>query len=226
MPFRSERQRRWMYANHPRMARRWEDETPDGPLPDEVSEAGHGSGRYTAAFTHPDPMDPNDRVRQKSHSRSKEFPYDRPTRYGEPESQAMDGSKYHDGGYGGQLTPWFFPDDDGDIDLDEASGTPYMFGRSSMDYRRDSMPTSQARSLSGPHMDDLDIPGIEFFGEDPPDLEEQIDELMADEETWPAAVRLRGLLAMEDMTLGECFAVYNTEGPEVVSLLETLTWDE
>lgn len=34
MPFSSQRQRRWMYANEPEMARRWEKKTPKGkPLP-------------------------------------------------------------------------------------------------------------------------------------------------------------------------------------------------
>lgn len=28
MPFKSENQRRFMYANHPRMAAKWEEETP------------------------------------------------------------------------------------------------------------------------------------------------------------------------------------------------------
>ena len=30
MPFQSEAQRRWMYAHHPEMARRWQRETPKG----------------------------------------------------------------------------------------------------------------------------------------------------------------------------------------------------
>jgi len=30
MPFQSESQRKWMYANHPEMAKRWEAETPKG----------------------------------------------------------------------------------------------------------------------------------------------------------------------------------------------------
>lgn len=30
MPFKSEAQRRWMHANHPRMADKWEEETPTG----------------------------------------------------------------------------------------------------------------------------------------------------------------------------------------------------
>ena len=38
MPFVSEAQRRWMYANDPDMAARWESETPAGPLPARVGE--------------------------------------------------------------------------------------------------------------------------------------------------------------------------------------------
>lgn len=33
MPFKSESQRKWMYANKPDMAKRWEAETPKGNLP-------------------------------------------------------------------------------------------------------------------------------------------------------------------------------------------------
>lgn len=34
MPFQSQAQRKWMYANHPEMAERWEKETPKKkPLP-------------------------------------------------------------------------------------------------------------------------------------------------------------------------------------------------
>jgi hypothetical protein len=34
MPFQSKAQRGWMYANHPKMAKRWEKETPhDRKLP-------------------------------------------------------------------------------------------------------------------------------------------------------------------------------------------------
>lgn len=36
MPFRSQSQRAWMYANHPAMAKRWEKETPEGKLPEHV----------------------------------------------------------------------------------------------------------------------------------------------------------------------------------------------
>jgi len=34
MPFKSQAQRKWMYMNHPEMAKRWEKETPKNkPLP-------------------------------------------------------------------------------------------------------------------------------------------------------------------------------------------------
>ena len=33
MPFKSQAQRKWMYANNPEMAKEWEDETPPGRLP-------------------------------------------------------------------------------------------------------------------------------------------------------------------------------------------------
>lgn len=216
--------------------------------------AGYGSGRYTAAFTHPDPLDPNDRVRQKTHSRSKEFPYDRPVRYGEPESQAMDGSKYQDGGYGGQLTPWFMPGDEGDesrVEVDEASETPYLFGRSTMDIRSGNEPHGSLRSFAGAHKDNLDVEPNEVFGEDTvvslKDLlrdlvQDKIDDLLdvGDEDQWPEMVRIRQFQALEglnelegevdlsfveDLRLGECFAVHNPDGSEVVSLLERLDWE-
>lgn len=34
MPFRSEAQRRFMYARHPKIAERWSKETPDRKLPE------------------------------------------------------------------------------------------------------------------------------------------------------------------------------------------------
>lgn len=38
MPFKSESQRRYMYASHPAMAKRWEEETPTGKrLPRKLS---------------------------------------------------------------------------------------------------------------------------------------------------------------------------------------------
>ena len=39
MPFKSEKQRSWMYANKPEMAKEWESHTPKVKLPDRVSEA-------------------------------------------------------------------------------------------------------------------------------------------------------------------------------------------
>lgn len=37
MPFKSKAQRKWMHANRPEMAKRWEDETPKGKsLPEHV----------------------------------------------------------------------------------------------------------------------------------------------------------------------------------------------
>ncbi len=36
MPFKSQAQRRWMRANDPAMAERWEKETPKGKLPKKV----------------------------------------------------------------------------------------------------------------------------------------------------------------------------------------------
>ena len=33
MPFRSQQQRKFLYANHPEIAKRWEKETPDKKLP-------------------------------------------------------------------------------------------------------------------------------------------------------------------------------------------------
>ena len=37
MPFESQAQRNWMYANHPAMAARWESVTPKGKLPEHKS---------------------------------------------------------------------------------------------------------------------------------------------------------------------------------------------
>lgn len=57
-----------------------------------ANEAG-GSG-YSAAFTHPDPLDPNDRARQKTQSRSDSYPYDRPVSYGQPIGTDLGGAAY------------------------------------------------------------------------------------------------------------------------------------
>lgn len=40
MPFKSDAQRRMMYATNPTMAKRWEKETPKGNLPEHVSKSG------------------------------------------------------------------------------------------------------------------------------------------------------------------------------------------
>jgi|TARA_R110002012_G_scaffold122571_1_gene272683 hypothetical protein len=37
MPFKSQAQRKWMYANKPEMAKMWEDETPAGRLPSRLN---------------------------------------------------------------------------------------------------------------------------------------------------------------------------------------------
>lgn len=47
--------------------------------------------------TPPDQMDPNDRVRQMTHSSGEEFPYDKPTSYGASSHAGMDGSERQDG---------------------------------------------------------------------------------------------------------------------------------
>ena len=38
MPFKSEAQRRWMYATHPKMAKKWEKHTSKKKLPEKVKE--------------------------------------------------------------------------------------------------------------------------------------------------------------------------------------------
>lgn len=38
MPFKSKAQRRWMYANDPEMAKKWEKHTPKGKLPEKVED--------------------------------------------------------------------------------------------------------------------------------------------------------------------------------------------
>ncbi len=52
------------------------------------------SGYNVTGFNDLDPMDPNDRVRQKTQSRPDEFPYDRPVTYGRPRGIGTDGSEY------------------------------------------------------------------------------------------------------------------------------------
>ena len=52
-----------------------------------------GSG-YTAAFTHPDPIDPNDRKRQQTQARAGDYPYDMPVMYGAPVGTDNGGAAY------------------------------------------------------------------------------------------------------------------------------------
>jgi len=37
MPFKSQKQKKWMYANMPETAKKWEAHTPKGKLPEKVS---------------------------------------------------------------------------------------------------------------------------------------------------------------------------------------------
>ena len=46
MPFKSEAQRKWMYANHPKMAARWEKETPKKKkLPEHKGDYKHNGSK-------------------------------------------------------------------------------------------------------------------------------------------------------------------------------------
>lgn len=58
---------------------------------------GGGPSGYSTAFTHPDPMDPNDRLRQKTQSRGDVYPYDKPVMYGRSSHAGMDGDERQDG---------------------------------------------------------------------------------------------------------------------------------
>lgn len=45
MPFKSEAQRKWMYANEPKMAARWEEETPrNKKFPKKVANPAYAEG--------------------------------------------------------------------------------------------------------------------------------------------------------------------------------------
>lgn len=224
-------------------------------------------GAYSATHTRPDPMDPNDRVRQQTHSRSGTFPYDRPVSYG-ADRVPDPGGAAREVSYGGQLTPWFMPDDDGDIEQ-EAIGTPINFRQSDGGGGSGAVPLAgQSRGWAGSNKDNLDIDTHwDVFGEDSfrqirddlrdlqtgelrdismsmglagqglmPVANQQpapslVDALHTEEDLWPSEVRSMQLRSLdpideyEDMSLGECFAVYNPEGDEVISLLETLDWE-
>jgi len=71
-------------------------------LQDLVNEDPSG---YTTAFTHPDPLDPNDGVRQRTQARAGDYPYDMPTSYGKELGQDSSGASYQMGGYNGPLVP-------------------------------------------------------------------------------------------------------------------------
>lgn len=45
-------------------------------------------------YTHPDSMDPNDRLRQRTQARAGEYPYDMPTSYGQPIGTDSGGAAY------------------------------------------------------------------------------------------------------------------------------------
>lgn len=48
MPFKSKAQRKWMYANDPQMAKKWEEHTPKGKsLPEKVRKNGK-KGAHTS----------------------------------------------------------------------------------------------------------------------------------------------------------------------------------
>ncbi len=50
MPFKSQAQRGWMYATHPQMAERWQQETPEGKkLPRHVGKVKPSAGLRRAA---------------------------------------------------------------------------------------------------------------------------------------------------------------------------------
>lgn len=53
-----------------------------------------GPSGYTTAFTRPDPLDPNDRQKQKTFGRAKDYPYDEPLSYGAPIGTDLQGGAY------------------------------------------------------------------------------------------------------------------------------------
>lgn len=60
---------------------------------------------WTAAFTHPDPLDPNDVVRQKTQARAPAYPYDQQTSYGKATQTSFDQDSYQDLGTDKSITP-------------------------------------------------------------------------------------------------------------------------
>ena len=57
-------------------------------------ESSGGPSNWTAAFTHPDPLDPNDAQRQRTQARPKGYPYDMPVSYGSPQGTDLGGGTY------------------------------------------------------------------------------------------------------------------------------------
>lgn len=55
------------------------------------------SSNWVSAFIRPEPMDPNDRVRQKTQSRGGVYPYDKPVSYGASSHAGMNGDERQDG---------------------------------------------------------------------------------------------------------------------------------
>ena len=51
MPFQSQKQRAWMYANKPGMAKKWEKETPKGNLPVWAKKLGSRTSKKMIATT-------------------------------------------------------------------------------------------------------------------------------------------------------------------------------
>lgn len=64
-----------------------------------------GPSGWTTAFTRPDPLDPNDRVRQRTQSRADDYPYDKPVSYGASSHAGLDGSERQDGADRGPPRP-------------------------------------------------------------------------------------------------------------------------
>lgn len=56
-----------------------------------------GPSGYTAAFTHPDPLDPNDAQRQRTQARPVSYPYDQPVSYGRAVGTDSGGAAYQSG---------------------------------------------------------------------------------------------------------------------------------
>lgn len=71
MPFRSQAQRRWAYANKPQMAREWQAVTPKGKLPARVESRGIPPKSRTDA-TDFKPLSPGPKARHRYSKPAKE----------------------------------------------------------------------------------------------------------------------------------------------------------